>query len=539
MRRTRVEGLREVDRLAAEVQRQGIGNDHRPWRRCGRDRSDAGAATTPATGRHNHSTGLESLMGPQAWHCLLEMRSPMDPPSTWGYGLSPESRANVEASFENMTVPEKQVMVVELLRVISAILSEVAQAYTNSMATSRETRARTGHDHEGDQEGEGDENSLVQGLPPHKVRRLEEASKQKPVNVILGTAYEQATRSLMTALERMSAEDARKCSQVLLRNLLAKYGTEGTRGLPLEAEALLSGLVTFGAELSVDHASLNAMDSYFVDNWWSVLGPVLPPDLDQGQMENAAGAGSGATSSTDPIAVHSLRDNPEMSEKVRDARRDGPATTLLTVKEEPVDKPKWQDIPKGVRYVELEDSFTKELGEEGDLPRTQPDHELGERSEGEPEDEETASVETPEPNDTTLTRSAVPLDEGGKPVETAEVADVQAAEETPRQGGTVGGGEEVSFRRAMFQECERLRAAQYRQWEREVMDEALLEPARQEGLHLVVRGGVRRQAGHQGTTQTIMFRIQPGETLDLRIAAPERDVSRRRQGREGTDEPEV
>ena len=53
----------------------------------------------------------------------------------------------MEASFENMTVPEKQVMVVELLRVISAILSEVAQAYTNSMA-SRATRTGAGHDQE-------------------------------------------------------------------------------------------------------------------------------------------------------------------------------------------------------------------------------------------------------------------------------------------------------------------------------------------------------------------------------------------------------
>ena len=107
-----------------------------------------------------------------------------------------------------------------------------------------------------------------------------------------------------------------------------------------------------------------------------------------------------------------------------------------------------------------------------------------------------------------------------------------------QRGGVADDGEEEAFRRGMLQECERLRAAQYRQWEREVTDEALNEPMRPEGLLLVVRGGVRRHTGHQGTTQTIMFRIQPGETVDLRIAAPEREVHQRHQGREGAEETE-
>ena len=148
----------------------------------------------------------------------------------------------------------------------------------------------------------------------------------------------------MTALERMSAEDARKCSQVLLRNLLAKYDTEGTRGLPLEAEALLSGLVSFGADLGTSHTSLSAMDSYFVNNWWSVLDPVLPHGLDSSQIEDAEGAGNGASSSTDPMVGQRPRGHAELSTgpsvNTRDPHRDGQPTALLKVKVETVDKSK-------------------------------------------------------------------------------------------------------------------------------------------------------------------------------------------------------
>ena len=69
--------------------------------------------------------------------------------------------------------------------------------------------------------------------------------------------------------------------------------------------------------------------------------------------------------------------------------------------------------------------------------------------------------------------------------------------------------------------CEEHRARLLREWEEETMCEAMNGVAPEAGALLVIRGGVRRVHGGQGTTQTIMFRIREGETLDLRIAMPE------------------
>ena len=170
-----------------------------------------------------------------------------------------------------MTERENQVMMVELLRVLAGILTDVAQAYTNAM----EARRCDGRGpRSSPRDNEEDETSMVQSLPAHKARRLLEASSVKVVKDVaqlLGSAYEQTTRSLMASLERMGAEESRRCSQGLLNKLIAMYGTKGTHGMPLEAESLLSGLVTFGSELGGDYGVLSAMDRYFVENWWGAL----------------------------------------------------------------------------------------------------------------------------------------------------------------------------------------------------------------------------------------------------------------------------
>ena len=59
----------------------------------------------------------------------------------------------------------------------------------------------------------------------------------------------------MAALERMSSTAALRCAQCLLNKLVARFGTTDTFALREDAAALLSGLVSFGAELNGDHAT--------------------------------------------------------------------------------------------------------------------------------------------------------------------------------------------------------------------------------------------------------------------------------------------
>ena len=95
-------------------------------------------------------------------------------------------------------------------------------------------------------------------------------------------------------------------------------------------------------------------------------------------------------------------------------------------------------------------------------------------------------------------------------------------EETANASGGAGRlSGELPGRADMMMACEEHRARLLREWEEETMCEAMNGVAPEAGTLLVIRGGVRRVHGGQGTTQTIMFRIREGETLDLRIAMPE------------------
>ena len=93
---------------------------------------------------------------------------------------------------------------------------------------------------------------------------------------------------------------------------------------------------------------------------------------------------------------------------------------------------------------------------------------------------------------------------------------------------TAGGTGGTSFhhptsrmRRAMENESNRLAAAHYREWERSVMEEAMGCLPDPPGMQVIIRAGIRRVGGWQAPTQSMSFRLQAGETLDLRIAFPE------------------
>ena len=120
-----------------------------------------------------------------------------------------------------------------------------------------------------------------------EVREIHDAKE------ILGTPYDRTTRSLIAALESMSTEDAKKCAQSLVNRLLARSRSRGTEGMSEDAECLLSGLITFSADVQDDAGELSAMHQYFVGHWWSFLQQVLPPPLPEVQMGSTGASASG------------------------------------------------------------------------------------------------------------------------------------------------------------------------------------------------------------------------------------------------------
>ena len=186
-----------------EEPQQREGPSEEGSRRVPGGRSSArGAAEASGRGRFRalgHARDLIGAMGPHAWHCLLEMRSVMEPASDWGFGLSPSARANVQTSYEEMTRIERQIMVVEFLRVISAVMADVAQAMTNALPNILEEDT--------DQhEQEGDETATIQ-LSAQKAMKLKQASVVRDVSAVLGTDFDKISRSLMASLERMGVEE--------------------------------------------------------------------------------------------------------------------------------------------------------------------------------------------------------------------------------------------------------------------------------------------------------------------------------------------
>ena len=74
--------------------------------------------------------------------------------------------------------------------------------------------------------------------------------------------------------------------------------------------------------------------------------------------------------------------------------------------------------------------------------------------------------------------------------------------------------------RAMEIECERYKSAQLREYEDNIMAEALGRREEGSGTTVVIRGGVR-SSRMTGTTQTMSFQIRPREVVDVTIALPD------------------
>ena len=474
------------------------GNEHRPWRREVRHptREESRPTRPSSASRRNHSDALATSMGPQAWHCLLEMRSPMDPVEAWGYGLPATSSANVEASYGAMTHRERQVMNLELLRVLSAILADIAQAMTTAMLQDQEEAVEEPPDGHAD---DGDEHSLVQtGLPPEKARKLTKASavQQLTTSHIL-TSFDRVSRSLMAAMERMSSTTAMRCAQCLLNRLVAQFGTTDTFALPEDATALLSGLVSFGAELNGDHEPLDAMDRFFTDHWWEAILPTLPV-VARGDRGLATVASSSSTTLGAP-AVGVVKTETSSSGNL--------STTSL--------------LPKGAHSKE-------DPGVNATLPTQAVD---------------TSSmpfVELPAGRDWQLScdRTAeIDLDDS-LPAEHGEEARVAGGRVEPASDDFHRPDSET--RRAMEEECERYKSALLQDWEDEVLRQAMLRDPVPQGVRFVIQGGVLSSRGIRGHTQSMCFHLGPGEAVTLRMnvegqglaetAAPARQTETTREG---------
>ena len=172
----------------------------------------------------------------------------------------------------------------------------------------------------------------------------------------------------------------------------------------------------------------------------------------------------------------------------RATEHDGPPPTT--------GEPCWR-LRAGVAEVELNDSYQDE--------NLAHDHEAEEQHAAPPGgatdevedrvDEESASVESSSP-----------------------ATDAQEMDKTRKDGVAATAVPKMD---ALSLECERHRASLLQDWEDEVMAEALGSTTIVDGVMVIVKGAVRRQHGGQGTSQTMMFRVSNGETLDLRIALPD------------------
>ena len=230
--------------------------------------------------------------------------------------------------------------------------------------------------------------------------------------------------------------------------------------MPDDAEGLLSGFITFGAELEGDAGPLTSMDEYFVTHWWTMVESTLPA----GRSVGADAASSSATNGTVGGGQH------------------GEATMAATAQGQR--KREWApaDAPD---LIDLNDSYTLPAGHQSGLA----------------EDEDKVNVA---PQDPLHTETAV--------------------QEPPHTMAASGPGESAwdvnpACVRAMEEEFEKHKSQQLRAFERQVMAEAMERTTPEDGIRVELRGGVRN-ARRRSTTQTMCFRIRPGEEIEVKFLAP-------------------
>ena len=475
------------------------GNNHRPWRRTPEGnppssraevssrgdptpRSDvprvsnrdqggtprSSGAAGPSRGVRTGGVGIGTPVLPEpfeehAWHVLLNMTDPHSAPEQLAYGLTSTATECVQASFEGMTARERERMHIALLRVLSRILMDVARAMTAAMMESQGDMI--------DVELEEDDHStLMQGLPEHKAKKLKAASDKKEVTVpltlddILGSEFDKLSRNLLAAMDRMTVTESQRCAQALLCRLCEFYGIElaGTPTLPTTAQELVAGLVAYGADVDAPtvETALTAMDNYFVVHWWGMLTPHLPVPL-QGAQVLAGDVDNQGTGDETFVGVtaHNM------------ATGSGSGSSA-------------PELPPSMRVIDL------------DLNATQGGLEPG--------------LQAPTTECLGSDVHAVVRDRGT----------VEPAGERPSLAPEgYNEAERREMHAAMEKAYEEHKAAAFRDWEEWELAQSL-SPSSSTLLEVQIRAGVRHSGGGRGTTQTMMFYLDPsnGERVDLQFS---------------------
>ena len=446
---------------------------HEAMSRSGRgstdgDRPAASTAPTSNSARPRPARPRAELPEPMeehAWHVLMDMADMDSNPANLQYGLTAAGIDNVQASFVGMTQHERSCMFIALLRVLSRILMDIANAATSAMVELREEDLEVDVD--------ADQNLGVKTTT--KAERLARASEKVVLREVLGSEKDKLSRSLMASLERMQVEEARRCSQNLLRRLLRWYGAEaddGIEGLPPDAQEFLAGMVAYGADISEGTVAGTSMDEYFVDHWWGLVMSTLTSPM-------ASGTVTGATSAEQGQASAEPENTPTQLS----------AQTFLGLRGDDMNA-------QVAGVIELEDSGA-------DVPHLDERHE---DLQGEVLEPEAKDMVVDADREAGCGAGSAMSDEMGAPAPIATVSEPVTS--------TFASGEN---RRALLQACEELTAAKYRDWEMWGMQQAMGNTECAGVNEVVIRGAVRHRHGGLGTTQSMVFFIRDNERLDLQI----------------------
>ena len=403
-------------------------------------------------------------------------------PEEYQYGLTPHGIQNVQASFVGMTQAERARMHVALLSILGRMLLDIAGAVTAALVELREEDVEVPIE-----EPEREEQGLMQTskakhtspgpLPDHKVKQ---ASTVVEMESILGSERDRMARSLISSMERMRLDEARRCAQTLLQRMLERYGSppRPLDALPDDVQEMVAGFVTFGAEVGVEVnvGELTSMDEYFVSHWWGLLMPLLSPAQDETRQQRAV---SGVVNDEDTIPLRDVMSGALPGRNV------------------------------GVPSASEDNMAPNEGGTAAAFPLRPAD--------GVIDLDNATTVGLRNPDGVSNTRGG---DEGNCHAALVDVPVVVNAD---------------VLHRDMLLACEELKAAAYRDWEAWEMDYAMGNV----GGHLqelCVRGVVRHQHGGQGTGQSMLFHLAPGERVDLQVYGPR---SRRLQGTPSTSDAAV
>ena len=446
-------------------------------------RGPANSAVAVAdTDRPDHSEVLADTIGRHAWRVLLNMSDADVAPRRWDYGLPDHAINNIRASFVAMSPRERQTMHIELLRLVSLILSDVVTAVTRALQDVDASERNEVMVDVAEEDRDGDETSMVQGLAEHKAKKLKKASEKgvvrDSVTEVHGTEFDRLTRSLMASLERMSSQEALYCSQNLLNRLVQRYGglpRDDGLAWPEDAESLLSGFITFGAQLGEPTATGSGQNDFFVAHWWNMVVPILPND----PAESEGSAEGKETTSAASSA-------PELARVVKQEIAEGEGTN-------------WPLQAGEVgKVIDLNGSQP--------MPTTQPDSLLPDQGHTGPRTAKAEQV-------TRKVEKQVEKHEEHREVD-GVAADDNGVTDHDQEALTCGHAS-TEVLRAMELECNRHSASLLRDWEDWTMAEEM-KPTRQRGTTVVIRAGVRHQ-GVRGHPQSLLLHLDDGDQVNLTL----------------------